>query len=67
MVTTPAQSKSASTLETVASDVSQEIGQALSGLQHGEITIKVHDGRVVLIERITRLKPRRTAHPAARH
>lgn len=57
---TPPRREIASTID---ADVSLELCHALRGLEHGEITLKVHDGKVVLIERIARLKPQCNHRP----
>lgn len=50
-----------SSAETVTPDVAQSIRQALNGLRFGEITITIHNGQVVQIDRITKLRHFRSA------
>ncbi|WP_010584137.1 YezD family protein [Schlesneria paludicola] len=36
----------------------QELRRLLRGLEHGELTIKVHEGKIVSIERLSKSRPK---------
>ena len=49
------------------SDVSRRVAKALEGLAYGSVQLVVHDGRVIQIERVERIRlsGRLTGHPEA--
>lgn len=44
----------------VPASVTESIREALSGLRFGQLTIMVHDGEVVQIDRVVRTRPYRS-------
>jgi hypothetical protein len=48
------------TANPIPESVTESIREALSGLRFGQLTIMVHDGEVVQIDRVVRTRPYRS-------
>ncbi|MDB5385278.1 MAG: putative small protein [Planctomycetaceae bacterium] len=48
------------TTNSIPESVTESIREALSGLRFGQLTIMVHDGEVVQIDRVVRTRPYRS-------